>query len=69
MKKSSQNKVQASDLDLSDDGNKATVKKKITCDFVLELWEKSKAAKGKEKKELAKAAYVCSQNVGGWIVE
>ena len=68
MKHSGQNKVQASDLDLSDD-NKATVKKKITCDFVLELWEKSKAAKGKEKKELAKAAYVCSQNVGGWIVE
>jgi hypothetical protein len=68
MKHSSQNKVKVSNLP-NDDGTKAIVKKQITADFVLELWEKSKNAKGKEKIELAKAAELCSQNVGGWIVE
>tara|TARA_R110002073_G_scaffold6914_3_gene40102 strand:- start:863 stop:1069 length:207 start_codon:yes stop_codon:yes gene_type:complete len=68
MKHSSHKKVHASDLPI-DDKDKVIVKQQITCDFVLELWEKSKAAKGKEKKEFAEAAKLCSKNVGSWIVE
>jgi|TARA_R110000744_G_scaffold94208_7_gene181899 hypothetical protein len=68
MKHSDQKKVSASDLPI-DAKDKVIVKQQITCDFVLELWEKSKAAKGEEKKDLADAAELCSKNVGSWIVE
>lgn len=68
MKKSSQNNVKRSAVGL-DDANKHTVKKLITSDYVLELWERSKTAKGQQKIDLVKAAKVLSQNIGGFIVD
>lgn len=68
MKKSSQNNVKRSAVGL-DDANKHAVKKLITSDYVLELWERSKTAKGQQKIDLVKAAKVLSQNIGGFIVD
>jgi hypothetical protein len=41
----------------------------ITHDFILELYEKSKKLKGKEKAELLATAKTLSKHVGRWLVE
>ena len=41
----------------------------ITHDFILELYEKSKKLKGKEKAELFATAKTLSKHVGQWLVE
>ncbi len=68
MKKSSPQNTKRDEVAL-DDVNKHVVKKLITSDVVLELWEKSKTVKGQEKAELVKTAQVLTQNIGGFIVE
>ncbi len=68
MKKSSPKNIKRDEIAL-DDVNKRVVKKLITSDLVLELWEKSKTVKGQEKAALVKTAQVLSQNIGGFIVE
>ena len=41
----------------------------ITSDFVLEIYERAKKARGKNKEELLKVAETLSKNVGKWLVE
>ena len=46
------------------------VAQEITSDYVLEIYEKAKRARSKEKKEaLIKVAELLSKNIGGFLVE
>jgi len=48
---------------------KTVVAQKITSDFVLELYEKSKKLRGKKKKELLAVAEELSKHVGKYLAE
>ena len=49
---------------------KAIVSQEITSDFVLEIYEKSKKARTKKRKEdLRKTAEELSKHIGKWLVE
>jgi hypothetical protein len=43
-------------------------KTKITADFVLDLYEKSKKAKGKASAELLQTAKTLSKHLNEWLV-
>ncbi len=45
------------------------VKRKITEDFILDLYEKSKKLEGKKKKKLLKTIELLSTHVGEYLVE
>jgi len=45
------------------------ISQEITSNFVLELYEKSKALKGKKKKDMLSIAEKLSKNIGKWLVE
>jgi hypothetical protein len=45
------------------------VKKKITHDYILELYDKAKKAKGKERKELLETVELLSKNIGDYLVK
>lgn len=63
-KKLSKKKVIPNDL------QQAIVAQEITPDFVLEIYEKAKRARSKEKKEsLIKVAELLSKNIGSFLVE
>ena len=47
----------------------AIIAQEITSDYVLELYEKSKALKGKKKKDMLAVAETLSKHVGKWLVE
>tara|TARA_R110002050_G_scaffold40822_4_gene99401 strand:- start:3594 stop:3797 length:204 start_codon:yes stop_codon:yes gene_type:complete len=48
----------------------SVVAQEITSDFVLEIYEKAKRARTKEKKEsLIKVAELLSKNIGSFLVE
>jgi len=49
---------------------KVIVSQEITSDFVLEIYEKSKKARTKKRKEeLRKTAEELSKHIGKWLVE
>lgn len=48
---------------------KTVIAQKITSDFVLELYEKSKKLRGKKKKELLAVAEELSKHVGKYLAE
>ncbi len=54
---------------MPDKFKKHIVAQEITSDFVLEIYERAKKAKGKNKEELLKIAETLSKNVGKWLVE
>jgi hypothetical protein len=45
------------------------VKQKITEDFILDLYEKSKSIKGKEKKKLLKTIELLSCHIGEYLIK
>ena len=42
---------------------------KITSDFVLSLYEKSKTQKGKRREDTLKVANALSKHVGKWVIQ
>ena len=48
---------------------KYVVAQEITPDFILELYEKSKKLRGKNKKNMLDVAEQLSKHVGEWLVE
>ena len=53
----------------SNELRKTSVDQQITSDFILDLYERSKKLKGKDKKELLAAAEKLSKHIGKWLVE
>ncbi len=49
--------------------NRHVVAQQITHDYILELYEKSKKLRGKNKKAMINLAEKLSKHVGGWLVE
>jgi len=45
------------------------VKRRITSDFILDLYEKAKSMKGKEKKKLIEKIELLSKHVGDYLVK
>jgi len=45
------------------------VKKKITSDLILDLYDKAKSLKGQEKKKLLKKVKLLSQHIGDYLVQ
>jgi hypothetical protein len=45
------------------------VKKKVTHDFVLDIYDKAKRAKGRKRKELLEKAELLSKHIGDYLVE
>ena len=45
------------------------VKKKVTHDFVLEIYDQAKKAKGDKKKELLQKAELLSRHIGEYLVK
>jgi hypothetical protein len=45
------------------------VKHKITSDFILDLYEKSKSLKGEDKKKLIKKIKLLSRYSGGYLAQ
>ena len=45
------------------------VKHKITSDFILDLYEKAKTMKGKEKKKLIEKIELLSEHIGDYLVQ
>ena len=55
---------------IPDNLRKVIVSKEITSDYVLEIYEKSKKARTKKRKEeLRKTAEELSKHIGKWLVE
>ena len=51
------------------DVSKHVVAQQITPDFILELYDKSKKLRGKNKEAMLKVADKLSKHVGQWLVE
>jgi|TARA_R110002020_G_scaffold120146_10_gene273829 hypothetical protein len=55
---------------IPDNLRKVIVSQEITSDYVLEIYEKSKKARTKKRKEeLRKTAEELSKHIGKWLVE
>lgn len=51
------------------DVSKHVVAQKITADFILELYDKSKKLRGKNRQAMLQVAEKLSKHVGEWLVE
>jgi propanediol dehydratase small subunit len=61
--------IKVDDIVKSEDLKESLVERQITSDFVLELYERSKKLRGKQKKELLAVAEELSKHVGKWLVQ
>ena len=46
---------------------KVTIRHKIDSDFILDLYEKAKKAKGKEREKLMKEVWFFSEHIGKYL--
>jgi len=61
--------IKVDDIAKSQDLKEVIVDQQITSDFVLELYERSKKLRGKQKKEMLTIAETLSKHVGKWLVK